>query len=161
MVDISAMLGGLISFIRAAGVLDTKPADPFAGSPFHGSPFYDVYRCQDGRDITVCALEPPFYRELLACLGLTDVKPEEQLNRALWPALKGRITALFASQPQAHWTALLEGSDVCFAPVLTLGEAAAHPHNQARGLYETIVDGDKQALRAVVAPRFYTRSTSQ
>ena len=79
--------------------------------------------------VSVGALEPQFYALLLDKLGLADVDPKAQYERAAWPALKARLRALFLSQPSAHWRALLEGSDACFAPVLSLAEAAAHPHN--------------------------------
>ena len=146
-VDIVAMLGTLVQWIRAAGQID----NPALASPFHDSPFYDVYACADGGQITIGALEPQFYALLLARLGLSDVNPGAQYDRAQWPALKARLAALFASQPRAHWCALLEGSDVCFAPVLSIAEAAAHAHNVARGVYALAPSG---ALRVGSAPRF-------
>ena len=87
--------------------------------------------------MTLGALEPKFYAALLEKLGLADVDPKAQYDQAAWPALKARFRALFLSRPSAHWRALLEGSDACFAPVLSLAEAAAHPHNAARGVYPT------------------------
>ncbi|OYU99689.1 MAG: CoA transferase, partial [Burkholderiales bacterium PBB5] len=145
-VDVVAMLGGIAHLLRAAGQIDGR-----APSPFHDAPFYEVYGCADGGFITVGALEPQFHALLLTTLGLADVDPATQYDSATWPALKQRLTALFASQPRAHWCALLEGSDVCFAPVLTLAEAADHPHNQARGTFRRDPSG---ALRATAAPRF-------
>ena len=100
------------SAARASGMLDAP-----SPSPFHDSPFYDVYRCADGRYVTVGALEPQFYALLLEKLGLADVDPKAQYDRAAWPALKARFRALFSSRPSAHWRALLEGGDACFAPV--------------------------------------------
>ena len=142
--DIAASLGGIALAARAVGMLD-------APSPFHDSPFYDVFACADGQYVTVGALEPQFYTVLLDKLGLADVDPKAQYDRAAWPALKARLRALFLSQPSAHWRALLEGSDACFAPVLSLVEAAAHPHMKARGVYKNGADG---ALEAAMAPRF-------
>ena len=124
--DVAASLGAIALAARAAGMLD-------APSPFHDSPFYDVYACSDGRFVSIGALEPQFYALLLDKLGLADVDPKAQYDRSAWPALKARLRALFLSQPSAHWRALLEGGDACFAPVLSLAEAAAHPHNAARG----------------------------
>ncbi|MGH7211800.1 MAG: CoA transferase, partial [Acetobacteraceae bacterium] len=72
-------------------------------------------------------------------------------DRAAWPALKARLSALFLTEPSAHWRALLEGSDACFAPVLSFAEAAAHPHNAARGVFRRGPDGE---LEAESAPRF-------
>ena len=124
--DVAASLGGIALAARAVGMLD-------APSPFHDSPFYDVYACADGRFVSIGALEPQFYALLLDKLGLADVDPKAQYDRSAWPALKARLCALFLSQPSAHWRALLEGGDACFAPVLSLAEAAAHPHNAGAG----------------------------
>jgi alpha-methylacyl-CoA racemase len=140
------MLGGIAQMVRASGQLDGP--EP---SPFHDSPFYDVYGCADGSFITLGALEPQFYALLLVKLGLTDVDPAAQYDKSTWPVLKARFAALFASRPRAHWCELLEGSDVCFAPVLTMAEAASHPHNVARGIYRIHADG---AVQAAAAPRF-------
>jgi alpha-methylacyl-CoA racemase len=149
-VDVLAMLGGIVQMARAAGQIGGS--EP---SPFHDSPFYDVYACADGGFITVGALEPQFYALLLDKLGFADVEPTAQYDKSTWPSLKARFAALFASQPRAHWCALLEGSDVCFAPVLTIEEAAHHPHNVARGNFLTSASG---AVHGVGAPRFQALS---
>ncbi len=145
-VDVMAMLGSIALWVRENGQLDGPQP-----SPFHDSPFYDVYGCADGGFITLGALEPQFYSLLLDKLGFTDVDPAEQYHRDKWPALKDRMVALFASRPRAHWCALMEGSDVCFAPVLSVAEAALHPHNVARSTYRRSSAG---MLEAVAAPRF-------
>ncbi|MFI5443829.1 CaiB/BaiF CoA transferase family protein [Polaromonas sp. UC242_47] len=145
-VDVLAMLGGIAQWVRSSGQIDGPQP-----SPFHDSPFYDVYACADGGFITLGALEPQFYVLLLDKLGLSDVDPARQYDKAAWPALKTRFTALFASQSREHWCALLEGSDVCFAPVLGIAEAAAHPHNAARGIYSVAANG---AVTVAGAPRF-------
>jgi alpha-methylacyl-CoA racemase len=146
-VDVVASLSGIALAARASGMLDA--ASP---SPFHDSPFYDVYACADGRYVTIGALEPKFYAALLEKLGLADVDPKAQYDQAAWPALKARFRALFLSRPSGHWRALLEGSEACFAPVLSLDEAAAHPHNAARGVYRLGPDGQ---MDAAAAPRFF------
>jgi alpha-methylacyl-CoA racemase len=144
-VDIVAMLGTLVHWLRAGGQIDGgRP------SPFHDSPFYDVYACADGF-ITIGALEPQFYRLLLERLDLADVDPAAQYDAAAWPALKARMAALLATRTRVEWSALLEGTDACFAPVLTLHEAALHPHNVARQVFEAAADG---SLAARPAPRF-------
>ena len=143
-VDVVASLGAIALAARASGLVDGP--EP---SMFHDSPFYDVYACADGRYVTVGALEPKFYAALLEKLGLADVDPKAQYDRAAWPALKARFCAIFLSRPSAHWRALLEGSEACFAPVLSLAEAAAHPHNVARGVYQP---GE---LDVPAAPRFF------
>ncbi|WP_447919781.1 CaiB/BaiF CoA transferase family protein [Achromobacter aegrifaciens] len=145
-VDVLAMLGTIAQWVRASGQLDGP-----APSPFHDSPFYDVYACADGGFVTLGAMEPPFYALLLDKLGLTDVDPATQYDVSTWPALKARITALFASRSRAEWCELLEASDVCFAPVLSLAEAARHPHNMARGIYRVDSNG---AIQVAGAPRF-------
>ncbi|MCA3186640.1 MULTISPECIES: CaiB/BaiF CoA-transferase family protein [unclassified Cupriavidus] len=145
-VDTVAMLGSIALWVRNNGQLDAT--DP---SPFHQSPFYDVYACADGGHITIGALEPQFYALLVTKLGLEDIDPARQYDRDTWPALKARFTALFLSQPRAHWDSLLGGTDVCYAPVLTIAEAARHPHNAARGLFVEHEDG---TLDTVGAPRF-------
>ena len=145
-IDVVAMLGSIALLVRGSGQLDGP--EP---SPFHDSPFYDVYACADGGFITIGAIEPQFYALLLNKLGLSDVNPAQQYDKATWPALKTRFAALFRAQPRNHWCALLEGSDVCFAPALSMAEAAVHPHNVARGIYSAGADG---ALDVAAAPRF-------
>lgn len=144
-IDVLAMLSPLLLLTRSTGELDAERRS----SVFHDSPFYDTYACADARFLTIGAIEPPFYRELLERLGLKDVDPADQWKRELWPGLKERLRALFASQPLAHWTELLEGTDVCYAPVLTLEEAAEHRHNRARGLYARDKRGDIVAARTL------------
>ncbi len=145
-VDVLAMLGSIAQWVRSSGELGGP--EP---SAFHDSPFYDVYACADGGFITLGALEPHFYALLLDKLGLDDVDRTVQYDKSAWPALKARFTDLFASQPRAHWCELLEGSDACFAPVLSIAEAAVHPHNVARGIYSVGAGG---AVDAAAAPRF-------
>ncbi len=143
-VDVLALLAPLVQLLRKGGALEG--VEP---SVFHDSPFYDRYRCADGRYITVGAIEPPFYALLLEKMGLSDVDPAHQMNRASWPALKVRLAEAFASKSSRHWTRELEGTDACFAPVLTLGEAARHPHNASRGLYRLTSDGDVETARGL------------
>jgi len=145
-VDIVAMLGTIVQWIRASGQIDAGQP-----SPLHDSPFYDVYECADGGFISIAPIEPQFYALLLAKLGLSDVDPASQYDKATWPALKARLDAQFRGRPRAAWCSLLEGSDVCFAPVLGLREAAGHPHNRARGIYTEATDG---SIAVAIAPRF-------
>ncbi|MGO4303142.1 CaiB/BaiF CoA transferase family protein [Cupriavidus sp. RAF12] len=152
-VDMVAMLGSIALWVRNNGQLDGPTP-----SPFHQSPFYDVYACADGGFITIGALEPQFYALLLEKLGMDDVDPTAQYDHATWPALKQRFTALFGSQPRAHWDALLAGADVCYAPVLSIAEAVAHPHNVARGIFTAQADG---SLDAAAAPRFESTPASR
>ena len=144
MVDGVAALSALVRHMRGSAWWPRQRAhNVLLGS----APFYDAYECADGRFVTLAALEPPFYAELLRRLGLDDEDPARQHEHARWPALKARIAALMRTQPRAHWCALLEGSDACFAPVLSLEEAETHPHNAARGVYVN-VDGQVQPAPA-------------
>jgi alpha-methylacyl-CoA racemase len=145
-VDIVAMLGTLVQWIRAGGQIDGS--EP---SPFHDSPFYDTYACADGGFVTLAPIEPQFYAQLLSRLHLDDIDPKAQYDKSAWPALKTRMADLFRSQPRAYWCELLEGSDTCFAPVLSLAEAAEHPHHRDRGTYKTDANG---AISVAAAPRF-------
>jgi hypothetical protein len=114
-----------------------------------GAPFYSVYSTSDGRYMAVGALETKFYAELLAKLGLAEDRAA-QYDRATWPALRAGIAAAFARRTQAEWTDVFAGSDACVAPVLSLREAAGHPHIKARG---TITEHNGQ-LQPAPAPRF-------
>ncbi len=146
-VDVVSMLGMIAQWVRAAGNIDGP-----LPSPFHDSPYYDTYECGDGKFITVGAIEPQFYAMLLNKLGMNDVDPKRQDERADWPALKARFAACFRSRTRSQWCELLEGSDACFAPVLTIAEAAVHPHNTARRTFRQLSDDD---IRPAMAPRFY------
>jgi alpha-methylacyl-CoA racemase len=115
-----------------------------------GAPFYGTYRCADGEYVSIAALEPQFYALLCERAGLTDPAFTDRDDRARWPELRQRTAEIFRTRTRAEWCALLEGSDACFAPVLTMSEAPAHPHLRARG---TIVERDGVAQPAP-APRF-------
>lgn len=119
-----------------------------------GVPWYGVYECADGRWITIGALEPKFWDELLERLGIDAATFGNRANRDDWPAMRAAFTELFLSQSRDHWTALLEGTDVCFAPVLTTAEARAHHHNAARGIFTET--GPEQPMPA---PRFRDAAT--
>jgi crotonobetainyl-CoA:carnitine CoA-transferase CaiB-like acyl-CoA transferase len=135
---LSAHAAGQQPFERGQGLLD-------------GPHWYGSYACADGRFVSVGALEPQFNALLFATLGLAD-DPDfrNAYDARRWPRLRERLAALFATEPRAHWVALLEGSDACFSPVLTPQEGLAHPHLAARGVYVRR-DG---VLQAAPAPRF-------
>lgn len=144
MIDGVATMGTLVQQMRAIGFWRDDPAHNFF---LGGSPFYETFACADGRAVTLGAIEPAFYAELLSRLGLADVDPQRQYRSEDWPALKARVAARLREKTRAEWCALLEGSDACFAPVLSFDEAAAHPHNAARGLFVE-VDGQRQPAPA-------------
>jgi alpha-methylacyl-CoA racemase len=114
------------------------------------APFYRCYICADGREISVGAIEAKFYAELVERLGLGAEFKVDQLASATWSARSDTLARLFATKPRDAWCALLEGTDVCFAPVLTLEESFAHEHMRAREAYVTR-DGQPHAA---AAPRF-------
>lgn len=115
-----------------------------------GAPFYSVYETADGQWVSVAAYESKFYAELLAVLGLDDVDPAEQMDEQRWPELKRRLAAIFRTKTRDEWVRTFAGHEVCFAPVLSMREARAHPHNAARGVI-TEVEG---APHPSPAPRF-------
>jgi alpha-methylacyl-CoA racemase len=98
------------------------------------APFYDVYQCQDGLWISVCPLEPQFYKTFIERLGLTDDSDfsGRQYDTAQWPMMKSRLASIFQSAPRAHWAQLFDDTDDCVWPVLSMRDAPQHPHNLAR-----------------------------
>ncbi|HPU52336.1 MAG TPA: CaiB/BaiF CoA-transferase family protein [Burkholderiaceae bacterium] len=115
-----------------------------------GAPHYEVYECADGEYITIAPIEMKFREVLFERLGLPVDRVTDLDDRRQWPAYKQRFTEIFKSKPSAHWCALLEGTDACFAPVLSPAAAQAHPHNKARATFIE-VDG---VLQPAPAPRF-------
>ena len=116
-----------------------------------GAHFYDTYETADGKFISLGSIEPQFYAELRRLAGLEeDTQFDAQHDRRQWSALKDKLTALFKTRTRDEWNALMEHTDVCYAPVLTMTEAAAHPHNVARGTFIE-VGGDTQPAPA---PRY-------
>jgi alpha-methylacyl-CoA racemase len=100
-----------------------------------GAPFYGVYACADGRYVAVGAIEEPFYRALLRGLDLHPSSVPDRSDPSNWPALRRLFAERFAARARDEWAAAFAGTDACVTPVLTLAEAAAHPHQVARGTY--------------------------
>jgi alpha-methylacyl-CoA racemase len=147
MTDGSSLLGAMIYGLRAFGSWsDQREANMLDG----GAPFYDTYACLDGKFLSVGAIEPQFYAQMLAITGASDPDFAKQWSQKRWPELKMKFAALFATRTRDDWCALLEGTDACVAPVLDMAEAPAHPHNAARGTFIEI-DGVTQPAPA---PRF-------
>ena len=137
----------------ASGVF---PAERGTGMVDGGAPFYDVYETSDGKYLSIASIEPKFYDLLRKTLGLEEELFNEQLDRTRWPLQKSKLESLFKTKTRAEWCRFLEGTDVCFAPVLPLHEVKDHPHNEERQTYVE-VDG---VLQPNVAPRF-SRTTSR
>jgi len=148
-VDGTSYMSTLLAFARASGMLPDGPREQSFMTA--GTPWYDSYECSDGHYITVGALEPNFYALLLEKLGL-DGDPDfaHQWDRSKWPAGKAKVAARIKTKTREQWCALLEGTDVCFSPVLDLGEAAKHPHNIAR---ENFIEIDGY-VQPAPAPKF-------
>jgi alpha-methylacyl-CoA racemase len=148
MVDGSAALMAMTWGLRAMGAFDEER---LGGNVLDtGAPFYDTYETADGRFVSVGALEPQFYAELVQRLGLSDEDLPAQMDRSAWPLLRERFTAVFKSKTRDEWCAILEHTDACFAPVLTMSEATDHPHVRARG---TVVELEG-VQQPAPAPRF-------
>ena len=147
MTDGAALLGAMMYGFRAHGSWGLeREANLLDG----GAPFYDTYACADGRFISIGSIEPQFYALLLRLAGVTDPAFNDQMARAEWPSLKQKFAAVFKTRTRDAWCTLMEGTDVCFAPVLDMDEAPQHPHNRARATFAD-VDGVTQPAPA---PRF-------
>jgi len=146
--DGCAVMSMLVQGLRTQRLwVDRRQSNALDG----GAHWYDCYQCADGEWVSVGALEPQFYQLLLQKCGLTGQGLEQaQFDVANWPKLKERFAELFRTRTRDEWCELLEGTDACFAPVLSFAEAQAHPHNRARGTYVE-VDGVTQPAPA---PRF-------
>jgi len=148
-VDGTSYMSTLLAFARASGMLPDGPREQSFMTA--GTPWYDSYECSDGHYITVGALEPKFYALLIKELGLDD-DPDfaHQWDKTKWPAGKAKVAQRIKTKTREQWCDLLEGTDVCFGPVLDLGEAANHPHNIARKNFVEI-DG---YVQPAPAPKF-------
>ncbi len=140
---LAAMFSGMLagerwSETRGENVLDT------------GAPWYDVYKTKDGKYVAIGSIEPKFYEELISRLELLGRDLPPQHDRKGWPALRKMFSARFKEKTRDEWCAAFDGSDACFAPVLTFSEARRHPHNAARR--NSVVAG--RVAQPAPAPRF-------
>lgn len=132
MVDGTASLLSAFYGLRAMGRwTDRRESNYLDG----GAHYYGAYACADGRFISIGSIEPQFYALLLEKCGISDPEFQSQNDSAGWPRLKEKLAALFRTRTRNEWCQLMEGSDVCFAPILNLSEAPTHPHLQARQTY--------------------------
>jgi alpha-methylacyl-CoA racemase len=155
MTEGSAVLMAMIYSMRAEGSWTDRRGVNLLDS---GAPFYDSYETADGKFISVGSIEPQFYRELVERIGLAhDPEFREQLNAAAWPRQKERLIHQFRTKTRDEWCRILEGSDCCFAPVLSLEEAADHQHNVARSAFVDVF-GVRQPAPA---PRYSYTPTSR
>ena len=149
MVDGSAVLMSMFWAMKNIGMFDeNKPGTNLLDTGAH---FYDVFLCSDGKHVSIGSLEPQFYALLLEKTGLVDDPAfAKQMDASQWPALKIKLAEVILTKSRTQWCEIMEGTDACFAPVLTMSEAAKHPHNVAR---KTFIEVDGVAQPAP-APRF-------
>jgi len=132
MVDGASLLAAMFSGMMAAGRWNETRGDNVLDT---GAPWYDTYETKDGKFVAIGSIEPKFYEDLLSRLGLNREGLPAQHDRKGWPALRKLYSEKFREKTRDDWCAVFEGSDACFAPVLTFTEARAHPHNAARGTF--------------------------
>jgi alpha-methylacyl-CoA racemase len=162
MVDGANALMATFHGFRAMGLFDDKLGSHFLSGAAH---FYDTYETSDGKFISIGSLEPQFYDLLIEKLGLDQERfmqarfhmDPQKMNPGMWAELKDELSKIFLGKTRDEWCALLEGTDVCFAPVLSGEEASQHPHNIERGSFME-VDG---VLQHAPAPRFSSSSPSE
>src|SRR3954454_24576322 len=100
-----------------------------------GAHFYGIYQCSCGNFVSICSVEPKFYALLRQHAGLTDAEFDAQMDRKAWPALRQKLVDVFKTKTRDEWCKIMEGTDVCFAPILTMNEAPNHPHMAAREIF--------------------------
>ena len=147
MVDGAASLMTATYGMRASGFWNETRGDNILDTGAH---YYEVYETKDGKFVSIGSIEAKFYDELLRLSGLKGVELPRQNDRPQWPAMKEKLKEVFRSKTRDEWCKLMEGSDVCFAPVLSMDEAPHHPHNKHRS---TFVERDG-VLQPGPAPRF-------
>jgi len=147
MVEGAAMLGNIFQSFRAQNQLSPRRGDNILDGGAH---FYDTYETKDGGYMAIGAIEAPFYKKLLELMGLNQAEFEPQMDKTRWPEWKRRFAEVFKTKTRAEWTKLMVHEDACAMPVLSLDEAAAHPHNRARKAFVEFAGVEQ----AAPAPRF-------
>jgi alpha-methylacyl-CoA racemase len=148
MVDGAAVLMSMIWSFRAAGVWRDERGVNMLDTGAH---FYDTYETADGKYLAVGAIEPQFYAELRRLAGVADdADLDSQMDFSAWPALKEKLAAIFRTRSRDAWMEVFDGTDACVAPVLSMSEAPAHPHNAARGTFIEVGG----VMQPAPAPRF-------
>lgn len=148
MLDGVVGLSSIVHVLRQSGLWNGERGRNFLDS---GAYYYDVYETSDGKHISIAAIEGRFHADLFRRIGWPDPTLPDQADAESWPAVKKRLSEIFLTRSREEWCSLLEGTDVCFAPVLSFDEAPLHEHNRARSLFVTAPDG---VLQTAPAPRF-------
>ncbi|MCY3849223.1 MAG: CaiB/BaiF CoA-transferase family protein [Acidimicrobiaceae bacterium] len=147
MVDGSASLATFFYGLRAMGIWEDRRGTNMLDTGAH---YYDVYECADGKYVSIGSIEGQFYAELREKLGLDDDKWDDQNDKRRWADRKTELAAILKTRTRDEWSALIEGSDVCFAPVLSMAEAPHHSHNRERGTFTEVAG----VVQPRPAPRF-------
>ena len=147
MIDGASNLMSIMYGMLASGFWTTEPGTNLLDT---GAPYYDAYETSDGKFISIGSIEPQFYAELIERMGLAGENLPKQNDRSQWPAMKERFAAVFRSKTRQEWCDIMEGTDVCFAPVLSISEAAQHPHNTERKTFVEV----EGVVQPAPAPRF-------
>jgi alpha-methylacyl-CoA racemase len=149
MVDGAAVLTTFIYGLRAMGIWQDERGTNLLDTGAH---FYEVYETSDGKFVSIGSIEPQFYARLLEHTGLAqEADLPHQMDRTQWPAMKERLEAIFKTKTRDEWCALLESDpELCFAPVLSMAEAHAHPHNKERETFVEVAG----IIQPAPAPRF-------
>ncbi len=159
MVDGSAVLMTMMWAFSAMGIWSDAKGTNMLDTGAH---FYDTYECADGGFVSIGSIEPQFYAQLLELSGLESSYAERgealpsQMDKSQWGSMKERLAEIFLTRTRDEWCSIMEGTDVCFAPVLTMSEAAQHPHNVERGTFVEVAGVQQPAP----APRF-SRTTAE
>lgn len=147
MSDGSALLSSMMYGFNAAGQWSNERGENMLDGGAH---FYGTYACADGKFVSIGSIEPQFYKQLLEVCGLDSATLPPQLDAHSWPVMRERLDEVFKTKTQAEWCVLMEGTDICFAPILNWDEAPQHEHNRARGTFVNIAG----VVQPAPAPRF-------
>jgi alpha-methylacyl-CoA racemase len=142
----AALMHMMHSFLAQGAWRDERGVNLLDGAPH----FYDTYETKDGKYVSIGAIEPQFYRLLIELAGVDPQEFAPQTDPARWPELKQRLAKVIRGRTREEWCRVMEGTDVCFAPVLSMKEAPLHPHNRARGSFIEVAG----VMQAAPAPRF-------
>ncbi|MGB1489932.1 MAG: CaiB/BaiF CoA transferase family protein [Acidimicrobiales bacterium] len=146
MTDGSALLSTMMHSFKAMGIWGDRGTNLLDT----GAPFYDVFECADGEYISIGSIEPQFYSELLRITGIDQSENPKQMDRTKWAEMNLKISDVIKEKTRSEWEELMEGTDVCFAPVLSMDEAYEHPHNKERNTFIEVAG----VMQPAPAPRF-------
>ncbi len=147
MVEGTALLMTMPYGLKAQGLWPAKRGGNLLDG---GAPFYGTFETSDGKWAAIGAIEEPFWQELIAKLQLVGDVLKHRMDRTYWPQIRGLIAGAISTNTQAHWNGVFDGSDACYAPILSMDDAINHPHNMARGVLQNI-DG---VVQPAPAPRY-------